>query len=285
MNIQVIDLANYSVVPSQSQLNFLKGFGLQRMIVGSSYGQVALAQLQAGIAAGLQVESYVWVKFDDTWQTIIDRGIAPLAGRPIHRVWLDLEDDPNESAEVVISRIREVVAHVHAIAPSLEVGLYTRAGWWNANAASAAGDAEYALPLFYAHYDGDPTCKWDTEAFGRWTRDKVIYKQYHDSTDEDGVNVDLDSICEETMTDTYTKAEVDAKIGSLLGLGIAQGQQIAAIAGAFANHVQNHADTAVGASAADWQKIVDDIKAQQADLSARIEKAAEILGTPVSPGS
>lgn len=278
--MKIIDLANYTTVPSQSQLNLLKGFGLTRMIVGASFGQVARAQLQAGVAAGLEVEAYFWLSFGDTWKDTLDHGFTAIVGLPVQRVWLDLEETPSATPLQIIERIRDAVAYLQA--KGLEVGLYTRAGWWM-QYGIAAGDPEYTLPLFYAHYDGDPTCKWDEgEAFGEWPRARVIYKQYSGSTTEDGLNVDLDSICEEDMADYYNKAEVDAKVGALLGLGITHGQQIQAIGSALADHIQNHNDTSVSASTADIEKMLADLKQAEADLTARIQKAGEILNSPSS---
>ena len=82
----------------------------------------------------------------------------------------------------------------------------------------------------------------------------------------------------------YTDAQIDAKVGALYanamqnGLDIAKNRAlISAVATAFFGHVQNHGNTAVDVTRAEFEAVIADIRAAQDELEARIVAAAEGL--------
>lgn len=83
----------------------------------------------------------------------------------------------------------------------------------------------------------------------------------------------------------YTDAQIDAKVGALFANAIQNGADILknralinALAGAFFDHVQNHASTAVDVSRAEFERVINEIRTAQDDLERRINAAADELG-------
>lgn len=285
MSVSLIDIANFTAVPTPEQLALMKSLGLTTLIVGASYGIVARNQIIAGQAAKLNTEAYAFIEFSDNWKAPLDRALNAIAGLGIERLWLDLELQANGyTPDEICARIREATDYVESIAPSIQVGYYSAAWWWNANCAGIAADDVYARPLWFARY-GSPERGWEND-FGGWTAEHVIYHQYAGSVTYIGLNVDLNTILwEDNMADYYTKSEADATTGALLRLGIAQGEQIKALATAFADHVKNHSDSNNSPQAVASQKMVDDLTAAQKEINDRIIAAAAILGHPIQePG-
>lgn len=68
----------------------------------------------------------------------------------------------------------------------VSLGMYTSASQWNpiTGGTTKFGD----LPLWYAHYDNNPTYS-DWKNFGGWTKPNV--KQYMGTTSTCGASVDL----------------------------------------------------------------------------------------------
>jgi len=80
----------------------------------------------------------------------------------------------------------------------------------------------------------------------------------------------------------YTDAQIDGMIGNLYGNAMQNGIDIAknraligAVASAFFSHVQNHGNTAVEITRAEFEAVVADIRAAQDELEARLVAAVE----------
>jgi hypothetical protein len=197
---------------------------------------------------------------------------------------LDAEDSAAETRDPAdnVADIRAAIAYADTAAGDIPLGIYTGCWWWQPYTADYAGRDVCYLPVWIANYrdpdyNGDPP-----HVCGGWTQDQLYMWQYAGSVYIGDINVDRNIILETDMPDTYTRAEVDAKIGAVFGLGLRNQDSIFALAKALADHVQNHGQTAIGASVADLQALKDKLEAEQAELDARIRRAAEILGTPIT---
>jgi hypothetical protein len=204
-----------------------------------------------------------------------------IEGLAIKRIWLDAEDEAAESYPVSenISSIRNAIAVVRAARPDLAIGIYSGAGWWRANTGNYQGQDICSLPLWFANYrNPEFVTDYRSLLFGGWKT--AAMWQYAGTINTAGWNTDRNIILEDDVADLsnyYNKAEVDAKIGALLGLEIDLGNQIKAVASGLVEHCKNHNDTNVGTTVADFQKIVDELAAEQADLRDRIINAGKIL--------
>jgi hypothetical protein len=83
---------------------------------------------------------------------------------PVGRLWLDAEAPvAGQWPSQIIDKLEEAVA----ACGSMECGIYT-AGWWWVPA-TADSDALAHLPLWYAHYDDNPSLDtWSWQSFGGW---------------------------------------------------------------------------------------------------------------------
>uniref|UniRef100_A0A6B2LIR1 Lysozyme n=1 Tax=Arcella intermedia TaxID=1963864 RepID=A0A6B2LIR1_9EUKA len=100
-------------------------------------------------------------------------------------MWLDIEilSWGSEANNRVF--ISEMIKEGKAL--GIKLGIYTNENnWSNIVGVNWAGAAD--LPLWYAHYDGNPSFS-DFKPFGGWTKPSI--KQYHGSATECGVGVDL----------------------------------------------------------------------------------------------
>lgn len=274
--IDAIDVANFTEVMNPFQASLLRAFGVRRVIVGGSYGTIARAQLEASIANGFETEAYAWITAPFSPLRIANV-LNEIEGLAVKRIWLDAEDEAASqfSAAENIANIRSAIALVRLVRPDLEIGIYSGAGWWRANTDDYSGDDICSLPLWFANYrNPDGVSDYRTLLFGGWP--SAAMWQYVDQ-ETGGLNTDRSMILEDNVVDSYSKAEVDEKVGALLRLGIAHGSQIAAVTTALADHVANHNDTSVNASEAALQQMVDDLKTAQEALTQRIESAAAIL--------
>lgn len=129
----IIDLANYSDVPTADQVAGLRALGVVRAVVGSSYSTksgnyVAPAQLAALETGGVLCGEY---QFPDAL-----RGTA-------REWWLDCE-----TAQATQASVRSVCAGAHP-----PTGIYSRKSWWDENVGSWNIKAEFPwLRLWDAAY-------------------------------------------------------------------------------------------------------------------------------------
>ena len=185
MNL-VIDLANYTVVPSAKQAVDMWQLGVRKAIVGTSFGGRSGPQINALSGAGIECEEYQFPH-------------ALLATtRPW---WVDCE-----TPEATQVRTRDALRRGAR-------GVYTRRGWWTAEIADWNIKAEFPdAELWDARYvHGDGPCKI-AEAVGRdsgiaeavaeefsWLSpfepyggfEEASITQWHNSIKIYGLNVDL----------------------------------------------------------------------------------------------
>lgn len=195
---RAIDFANYTAIPTSSNVADLKAGGFTRAIVGCSFGSVGRAQLAACLNGGVGAEAFAWVTAQEHWRPPLDHALAAIHGLPVGRLWLDYEE-----AALTEARLREAIDYVAPLRPDLQLGIYTSASCWN-----VAGDFT-RYPLWFARYVSHPDPD-DLPLFGGWT--SAAMWQYCGSTNTCGFsNVDLSLILEEEER-MYTDQQIDEKL-------------------------------------------------------------------------
>ncbi len=190
-----VDVSNYTGPLSAAALEAWKRRGIGLVIVQAvdppaPYPPTqTVGQIRACVAAGLQVEAYVYL-----WFTLgasdIKRKLELLKGLPISRVWLDVEDTTATHMSAK-QRANLVMAALDVIqAAGFETGIYTGGWFWRAEQYMANTIAFRAFNLWSAQYDGIADASVFTP-YGGW--DRCTLKQFRGTTTLDGVpNVDLD---------------------------------------------------------------------------------------------
>jgi len=150
------------------------------------------AAYQGAKSAGLQVDAYAFLcnqcHGNDPSGSIKEiSSYFSQNGISIGNLWIDVEQcngcwgSVTTNAQFVVSTVQ------NAKAAGLPVGIYTSVGEWpqtvgNLNSLSS-------FPLWYAHYDNNPSFS-DFTSFGGWS--SGVMKQYQGNTQQCGVSVDLD---------------------------------------------------------------------------------------------
>jgi len=280
---KAFDFSNWTRVPTIDDIATLRALDYTTAIIGASF-DVALAreQITVLVEAGFRIEVYSWLRHP--WRSgLLDNAINACAGFPVERLWLDVEDAADatgKTPEQLAFDVRTALDYIHA-RTSIPTGIYTGSWFWD----SYMGTTDtFGEVLWLANYVTIPNVTFIYSHLpGGWTPDTLFIWQWNNHLAGTAFNADDNLILKETdMPDTYTRAEVDAKIGAVFGLGLRNQDSIFALAKALADHVQNHGQTAIGASVADLTALKDKLEAEQAELDARIRKAAEILGTPIT---
>lgn len=107
-------------------------------------------------------------------------------GAKVGMLWLDIEgtDYWSSSTSSNVKFLSEMVAEGKARGVSL--GIYSSKSQWTP---IMGGSTEFSdLPLWYAHYDNNPSYS-DFTAFGGWTKPNI--KQYQGTTSLCSASVDL----------------------------------------------------------------------------------------------
>ncbi len=172
-------------------------------------------QFQNATNAGLVVEAYVYLYFDEyyydptasagqqctykgTVPDQVQRAINALLSSPLGayytRIWLDCEEEPSvcasfPSASQIVQLLQSAVTQIQNA--QFTAGVYTRGSWWQ----TCTGDSNAftSLPLWYANPDGNPDLLTDWSGFGGWYCPSA--KQWG-QTLIDGVWFDRDTILE-----------------------------------------------------------------------------------------
>ena len=164
-------------------MDCLRGRGVRLVVVGTQQRAIARRQLRTALAAGLEVEAYVYLTLRADVAQLVRAARETVDGFPVRRLWLDAEDTTSglPPAAVVerLQRARDACGDMPA-------GIYTGGWWWTPYTAGSRAFSD--LPLWTAQYDGRR--RLDTvRPYGGWTRPAM--KQYAQNTTRCGVLVDL----------------------------------------------------------------------------------------------
>lgn len=195
-----VDLSNYSGPISNQQARDLVNAGVSRAIVQAVRPDIRVHEQQIPnlIAAGIEVQGYVYVWYSAGEQFIRDRvawACSEFKRWPqITFVWADCEQADDTGFNYAHADHDQVVQLTAAALDTIgqagfETGIYTARWWW----VPATGDSHYfsgVFPLWNANYDGDPDI--DPAGYGGWDIPRM--EQYQGSSTIAGVPmVDLDS--------------------------------------------------------------------------------------------
>ena len=198
-----VDLSYYEGSPAQSVFDCFKRNGQEFTVLqiwrgGYGINQYFTSNWQKSKAAGIKyVDAYAFFCNncrDNTPANICSSIKKSLPSGFDGMLWLDVEDCTNCWTGTPAVRL----AYVHSVAAAcaaqgFKLGVYSGKGSWGQVFGSHtfdAGPVLKALPLWYAHYDNDPSLSdWSNVKFGGWTKPTI--KQYAGDVPYCGVNSDL----------------------------------------------------------------------------------------------
>ena len=178
-----VDVSHWSGEITEQQMACLRERGVRRVIAGTQRRAIARQQLEAAVAAGLEVEAYVYLYLRANVARRVQAALETVEGLPVRRLWLDAEDTTSGlTPEQMVERLRQA----RAACGEFPAGIYTGGWWWRPYTADSRAFAD--LPLWHARYDDRPTLD-GFRPFGGWERPAM--KQYAHNVDRCGVTVDL----------------------------------------------------------------------------------------------
>jgi hypothetical protein len=203
-----LDLSNYSGVITKEWAERRVAEGWTHGIASTQDPAVTRDQLDDMSAGGLKIAAYVFMYASDhgTARQQIDRAIASIGGRPIERLWLDFEGNPDEPPPGYRNRwdlvsvpdfVEETVAACVGRLPGYD--FYTSRAWWVRHMGEQ-NDTYKDYRLWLATADGNPNL--DFKPFGGWER--LTFEQYVFDQLTDGINCDWN-----VMGDQFPAPTVD----------------------------------------------------------------------------
>jgi GH25 family lysozyme M1 (1,4-beta-N-acetylmuramidase) len=178
-----IDISHWTGEVTAQQMQCLARRGVRRVIVGVQRRAVARQQLATAVAAGIEIEAYVYLYLRSDVARRVRAALETLDGFPVRRLWLDAEDTTSglASAEVV-ERLRQA----RDACGDFPTGIYTGAWWWRPRTGDSSAFSD--LPLWVAQYDGRRSLD-GVPGFGGWRRPRM--KQYAANAQLCGVHLNL----------------------------------------------------------------------------------------------
>jgi hypothetical protein len=173
--VYALDVSVYTRMISWSEYECLWSEGVRHVIVGTQDPTVAAQQLDFAVDSGMTVDLYVYLYWDASITAQVQEALSLAEGRPVGRLWLDVEEDPDGRSS---TRLIQLVREGLDACGTFPCGIYTGAGFW----ISHMGNTELFsdVPLWYARYEEPNNLDdFESERFGGWT--SAIGKQYSGS--------------------------------------------------------------------------------------------------------
>ena len=162
-----------------SQFQAIRARGYDLCIVGTQDMGIARTQIARALQAGFNVHAYAYLYWAKPVEPQIDEALAIIAGYPVRRLWLDVEDD--SSGVLMVNTLRRAVDRCG----TMPRGIYTSASkWQEIMGDSAAFSGEPLWDAWFGHEQIG-----DFAVYGGWSRCEM--RQYQGTTTLEGVNVDL----------------------------------------------------------------------------------------------
>lgn len=195
-----IDISQWSGEVSVEDFQRAKAAGCSRVIVALNNLTLAKRQIDNAKAAGLQVQAYIYLYFQQDPASRVSEALNALSGTGVRDVWLDCEDETfSFASRFCINKLGYCADLVWK--RGFNPGVYTASWWWKKHIDSTP-DSElstqqveylakiYDLPLWDARWDNDPDI--DPANYGAWTQPPVM-SQYRGDTDFMGIWCDINS--------------------------------------------------------------------------------------------
>ena len=218
--LNCVDMSHWGGPLTAEEAACMKESGIRKIIVGSGHpgpgnsGEWSRQQAASALAHGLEADAYVYLYLASAPAAKILVAFGALRGLPIGRWWLNVEDvdspwyTPDERERIVLGCLDVVEDSMK------RAGIATARWWWIPNMGDSTRFSH--LPLWNAHYDGDP----DTDGlpYGGWT-DSLI-EQYQGTTVVCGQSVDLnyDKSLEDDMDEAATRRIVREELAKVLDI-------------------------------------------------------------------
>lgn len=202
-----VDLSNYTNgdgTLTAEQAQALVSAGVRRAVVQLVSPNIIAhrQQIPVLLAAGIDVQAYVYVWFSEGEQFVRDRvawACSELSGYPqVTQVWLDCEQTDQDSPPFDYKNA-PTTDIIKAAVDTVEVrgykaGIYSAKWWWGAGTTDSTAFSH--LPLWDALYDGQQTL--GAPGYGGWATQTM--KQYAGTSTLAGVSgIDLNWDDEEPM--------------------------------------------------------------------------------------
>ena len=198
-----------AVAVNASQWQCLAKAGVQWSVARGwhSYGamdQQCESNLKGAAAAGIkQRDVYLFPCRGKPASEQVATMLRSLDPSTFHRVWLDVEENPSPGCSWSDPHEEDNCAFVTALALAVQstagvpLGVYSNHHDWNRTVGDHCILPGELPPLWYAHYDRDPSTCTDFLPFGGWSR--PFAKQYSDhsaSLDKAcGISPDISITC------------------------------------------------------------------------------------------
>jgi len=183
-----IDISVWSGRVTDAEMECFWDSGVRHVIVGTQDLGIASQQLEMAIAHGMTVDTYEYLVWSVDVRAQVEAAVAFSRRYPVGILWLDMEDDPGDLDR---AELEDRIAIAAEACGDYPCGIYTGGWWWNEH----VGRSEVVtdLPLWYAHYDGDPSIEtYPSQRVGAW--DAAWGKQYAGDLYLCGIDVDLNTI-------------------------------------------------------------------------------------------
>ena len=161
-----VDISHWSGELTDGEVGCWYDEGVRHVITGTQNYRVMRQQLDQSLAGGMSVDAYVYLHWNVDVAARVREDLDALADYPIGRYWLDVEEHPGgRKAPALAEKIQQAldVCEERQVA----CGIYTAGWWWRPHMRDRDDFAH--VPLWYAHYDEDPSLDtWADQSFGGW---------------------------------------------------------------------------------------------------------------------
>jgi GH25 family lysozyme M1 (1,4-beta-N-acetylmuramidase) len=183
-----VDISVWSGRVTDAEMECFWDHGVRHVIVGTQEIGIARQQIEMAIEHGMTVDAYVYLMWDRDMRRQVEDALAFARSYPVGMLWLDIEQDPAGLDRAALEDRIQTAAETCGDFPC---GVYTGGWWWNAHMGSSRIVED--LPLWYAHYDGNPSIDtYPSQRVGTWA--SPWGKQYAGDLDLCGIDVDLNTI-------------------------------------------------------------------------------------------
>lgn len=164
-----VDVSVWETPLAQSQMDCFWDSGVRHVVVGTQEADITQQQLTMAIARGMTVDAYVYLYWNQDLATQVETAFAMVAGFPIGRMWLDIEQAPGTLGSKTLTTDIQTALTTCQAHGGVTCGIYTGPGFWKTYMGNES--TFDATPLWYAFYNSKTSLSnWSTEAFGGWAK-------------------------------------------------------------------------------------------------------------------
>ncbi|KAL0484822.1 GH family lysozyme [Acrasis kona] len=188
-----LDLSFWQGDVSLNTWKCLRGSGYQFAIVqvwkqSGEPNPWAVSDIKRAYAAGfLHVDAYIFPKTSISPEDQVKRSIDLLRSQGAGNfgmIWIDVESKAAwGNCDQNVAYLNRLINQIKNM--GVKPGIYSSSSQWSAIMCGRGGFSN--IPLWYAHYDNNPSFS-DFRSFGGWSKPAI--KQYKGDTKQCGINID-----------------------------------------------------------------------------------------------